>query len=321
MMQMQKKRRNKNNIMNVVFMGTPDFAVPCLETLVKTEDVKAVFTQPDKPKGRGFKMIPTPVKESALKYNLSVYQPQSLRKGEDAEKSLQILKEINPDLIVVTAYGQILPKEILEIAKYGCINIHASLLPAYRGAAPIQWCILNGEKKTGVTSMQMDIGLDTGDMLVKRETDIGENETSAELFERLSLMGGEVLAETIEKIKSGSLEPVKQDDSLSSYSPMITKDMSRLDFSKSAKEIHNIIRGITGFTMLDGKRLKIYRSSLSGESSSAENGEITDIKNFGVKCGDGQIIRFEEIQLEGSKRMETSAFLRGKKLEKGCILG
>lgn len=307
--------------LKVVFMGTPDFAVPCLETLVKTEDVKAVFTQPDKPKGRGFKMIPTPVKESALKYNLSVYQPQSLRKGEDAEKSLQILNEINPDLIVVTAYGQILPKEILEIAKYGCINIHASLLPAYRGAAPIQWCILNGEKKTGVTSMQMDIGLDTGDMLVKRETDIGENETSAELFERLSLMGGEVLAETIEKIKSGSLEPVKQDDSLSSYSPMITKDMSRLDFSKSAKEIHNIIRGITGFTMLDGKRLKIYRSSLSGESSSAENGEITDIKNFGVKCGDGQIIRFEEIQLEGSKRMETSAFLRGKKLEKGCILG
>lgn len=307
--------------LKVVFMGTPDFAVPCLETLVKTEDVKAVFTQPDKPKGRGFKMIPTPVKESALKYNLFVYQPQSLRKGEDAEKSLQILNEINPDLIVVTAYGQILPKEILEIAKYGCINIHASLLPAYRGAAPIQWCILNGEKKTGVTSMQMDIGLDTGDMLVKRETDIGENETSAELFERLSLMGGEVLAETIEKIKSGSLEPVKQDDSLSSYSPMITKDMSRLDFSKSAKEIHNIIRGITGFTMLDGKRLKIYRSSLSGESSSAENGEITDIKNFGVKCGDGQIIRFEEIQLEGSKRMETSAFLRGKKLEKGCILG
>lgn len=307
--------------LKVVFMGTPDFAVPCLETLVKTEDVKAVFTQPDKPKGRGFKMIPTPVKESALKYNLPVYQPQSLRKGEDAETSLQILKEINPDLIVVTAYGQILPKEILEIAKYGCINIHASLLPAYRGAAPIQWCILNGEKKTGVTSMQMDIGLDTGDMLVKRETDIGENETSAELFERLSVMGGEVLAETIEKIKSGSLEPVKQDDSLSSYSPMITKDMSRLDFSKSAKEIHNIIRGITGFTMLDGKRLKIYRSSLSGESSSAENGEITDIKNFGVKCGDGQIIRFEEIQLEGSKRMETSAFLRGKKLEKGCILG
>ena len=309
------------NRIKIVFMGTPDFAVPCLETLVKTEDVKAVFTQPDKPKGRGFKMIPTPVKVSALEYNIPVYQPKSLRKCEDAENSMQILREINPDLIVVTAYGQILPKEVLELPKYGCINIHASLLPKYRGAAPIQWCILNGEKKTGVTSMQMDIGLDTGDMLVKRETDIGENETSAELFERLSIMGGEVLAETIEKIKSDSLEPVKQDDSLSSYSPMISKEMSRLDFSKSAQEIHNIIRGITGFTMLDGKRLKIYRSSLTGEYSTAQNGEIADLKNFGVKCGDGQIIRFEEIQLEGSKRMETSAFLRGKKLEKGCILG
>ncbi len=309
------------NKLKVVFMGTPDFAVPCLETLVKTEDVKAVFTQPDKPKGRGFKMIPTPVKESALKYNIPVYQPLSLRKGDDAEKSMQILKSINPDLIVVTAYGQILPEEILELPKYKCINIHASLLPAYRGAAPIQWCILNGEKKTGITSMLMDIGLDTGDMLIKRETDIGENETSAELFERLSAMGGEVLAETIEKIKTNSLEPLKQDDSLSSYSPMITKDMSRLDFSEPAQKIHNIIRGITGFTMLGGKRLKIYRSSMTGEKSCAENGEIIDIKNFGVKCGDGQIIIFEEVQLEGGKRMKTSDFLRGKKLEKGCILG
>lgn len=309
------------NRLKIVFMGTPDFAVPCLEKLVETEDVKAVFTQPDKPKGRGFKMIPTPVKKSALKYDIAVYQPKSLRKGDDAEKALEILREISPDLIVVTAYGQILPKEVLELPEYGCINIHASLLPAYRGAAPIQWCILNGEKKTGVTSMQMNAGLDTGDMLVKRETDIGENETSAELFERLAEMGGEVLLETIDKIKNHSLEPVKQDDSLSSYSPMITKDMSRLDFSEPAQKIHNIIRGITGFTVLDGKRLKVYRSSLSGEFSTAENGEITDIKNFGVKCGDGQIIRFEEVQLEGSKRMKVSDFLRGKKLEKGSILG
>jgi len=310
------------NKLKIVFMGTPDFAVPCLEKLVETEDVKAVFTQPDKPKGRGFKMIPTPVKESAIKYNIPVYQPLSLRKGEDAESSMKTLREINPDLIVVTAYGQILPKEILELPKYGCVNIHASLLPAYRGAAPIQWCILNGEKKTGVTSMQMDIGLDTGDMLVKRETDIGENETSSELFERLSIMGGEVLIETIQKIKENSIEPVKQNDSLSSYSPMITKNMSHLDFSQPAQKIHNIIRGITGFTMLNGKRLKIYRSSLSGKNcSSAENGEITDVKNFGVKCGDGQIIIFEEVQLEGSKRMKASDFLRGKKLENGIVLG
>lgn len=307
--------------LNVVFMGTPDFSVPCLETLVKTENVKAVFTQPDKPKGRGFKMIPTPVKESALKYDIPVYQPVSLRKGEDAENSLNLLKEINPDLIVVTAYGQILPKEILDLPKYGCINIHASLLPAYRGAAPIQWCILNGEEKTGVTSMQMEEGLDTGDMLIKKETKIGINETSAELFERLAVMGGEVLQETLNAVKNNTLQPVKQDDSLSSYSPMITKNMSNLDFSKSAEEIHNIIRGITGFTMLNGKRLKIYRSCLTYDFKDAQNGEIVDLKNFGVKCGDGRIIKFEEVQLEGSKRMKVSDFLRGKKLEKGCILG
>ncbi|MDE5946089.1 MAG: methionyl-tRNA formyltransferase [Oscillospiraceae bacterium] len=302
-------------------MGTPDFSVPCLETLVKTENVKAVFTQPDKPKGRGFKMIPTPVKESALKYDIPVYQPVSLRKGEDAENSLKLLREINPDLIVVTAYGQILPKEILDLPKYGCINIHASLLPAYRGAAPIQWCVLNGEEKTGVTSMQMGEGLDTGDMLIKKETKIGVNETSAELFERLAVMGGEVLQETLNAVKNNTLQPVKQDDSLSSYSPMITKNMSSLDFSKSAEEIHNIIRGITGFTMLNGKRLKIYHSSLTDDFNDAQNGEIVDVKNFGVKCGDGRIIKFEEVQLEGSKRMKVSDFLRGKKLEKGCILG
>lgn len=307
--------------LNIVFMGTPDFSVPCLETLVKTENVKAVFTQPDKPKGRGFKMIPTPVKESALKYDIPVYQPVSLRKGEDAENSLNLLKEINPDLIVVTAYGQILPKEILDLPKYGCINIHASLLPAYRGAAPIQWCILNGEEKTGVTSMQMGEGLDTGDMLIKKETKIGINETSAELFERLAVMGGEVLQETLNAVKNNTLQPIKQDDSLSSYSPMITKNMSSLDFSKSAEEIHNIIRGITGFTILNGKRLKIYRSCLTDDFNDAQNGEIVDTKNFGVKCGDGRIINFEEVQLEGSKRMKVSDFLRGKKLEKGCILG
>lgn len=308
--------------LKIVFMGTPDFAVPCLETLVKSEDeVLAVFTQPDKPKGRGFKMIPTPVKETALKYNLPVYQPLSLRKGEDAESSMKTLEELAPDLIVVTAYGQILPKSVLELPKYGCINIHASLLPAYRGAAPIQWCVLNGEKKTGVTSMQMGEGLDTGDMLIKRETEIGENETSSELFERLAVMGGEVLADTIKAVKEGSLNPEKQDDSLSSYSPMITKDMSRLDFSKSAQEIHNIIRGVTGFTMLGGKRLKIYHSALTGETSSAENGAIVNTDIFTVKCGDGMTIRFDEVQLEGSKRMKTSDFLRGKKLNKGDILG
>lgn len=309
--------------MKIVFMGTPDFAVPCLKALAESgHSVEAVFTQPDKPKGRGYKMIPTPVKAAALECGFPVYQPLSLRKGDDAEESMELLKKIAPDLIVVTAYGQILPKEVLELPKYGCINIHASLLPAYRGAAPINWCILNGETRTGVTSMQMSEGLDTGDMLIKSETEIGENETYSELYERLSAMGGEVLLQTLSALEEGTLAPEKQDDALSSYSPMIRKEMSALDFSKSAGELHNTIRGVTGFTMLGGKRLKVFRSEIAaGEASSAADGEITNASDFTVKCGDGKLLKFTEIQLEGSKRMKTEDFLRGKKLTKGEILG
>lgn len=309
--------------MKIVFMGTPDFAVPCLKALAESgHEVAAVFTQPDKPKGRGYKMIPTPVKVCAQEYGIPVYQPLSLRKGEEAEQSLELLKSIAPDLIAVTAYGQILPKEILDLPKYGCINIHASLLPRYRGAAPINWCILNGETVTGVTSMLMEEGLDTGDMLIKRETAIGENETYSELYTRLSVMGGEVLIETTEALEKGTLVPEKQDDSQSCYSPMITKDMSALDFSKSAREIHNTVRGVTGFTSLGGKRLKVFASELvSGSADNAVNGEIVDNDTFTVKCGDGGLIRFNEVQLEGSKRMSTEVFLRGKKPEKGTVLG
>ncbi|MCI6560731.1 MAG: methionyl-tRNA formyltransferase [Oscillospiraceae bacterium] len=308
--------------MNIVFMGTPDFAVPCLKTLAdSTHTVSAVFTQPDKPKGRGYKMIPTPVKKAAQEYNIPVYQPLSLRKGEDAEAGMKVLKELSPDLIVVTAYGQILPEEILNLPKYGCINIHASLLPAYRGAAPINWCILNGETKTGVTSMQMDKGLDTGDMLLRRETEIGENETYQELYDRLAVMGGEVLADTLKAVEEGTLSPEKQDDSLSCYSPMITKSMSALDFSKSAKELHNTVRGVTGFTLMSGKRLKIFRSVIeNGTDEKAANGEIVDADKFTVKCGDGGLLTFTEIQAEGGKRMKTADFLRGKKITKGEIL-
>lgn len=309
--------------MKIVFMGTPEFAVPCLRTLAESSHrVEAVFTQPDKPKGRGYKMIPTPVKKAALEYNIPVYQPLSLRKGEDAEKSLELLKSVAPDLIAVTAYGQLLPKEILELPKYGCINIHASLLPRYRGAAPINWCILNGETSTGVTSMMMAEGLDTGDMLIRRETDIGENETYQELYDRLAVIGGEVLAETVAALESGTLVPEKQDDSLSCYSPMIKKEMSALDFSKSAAEVHNTIRGVTGFTMLGDKRLKVFRSVIENETDEhAQNGEIVDPDAFTVKCGDGGLITFGEIQLEGGKRMKTGDFLRGRKLTKGEILG
>lgn len=308
--------------MKIVFMGTPDFAVPCLKVLAESShEVSAVFTQPDKPKGRGYKMIPTPVKSVALEYGLPVYQPLSLRKGDNAQQAMEILKNISPDLIVVTAYGQILPKEILELPKYKCINIHASLLPKYRGAAPINWCLLNGETQTGVTSMLMSEGLDTGDMLIKKSTDIGENETYQELYSRLAEMGGEVLAETIEAIENGTLSPQKQDDSLSCYSPMIRKEMSALDFSKSVQEIHNTIRGVTGFTLLNGKRLKVFKSEIVSGNSDAENGTIVNTDNFTVKCGDGGLIKFDEIQLEGSKRMKTADFLRGKKLVSGEKLG
>lgn len=308
--------------MKIVFMGTPDFAVPCLKVLAESShEVSAVFTQPDKPKGRGYKMIPTPVKSVALEYGLPVYQPLSLRKGDDAQQALEILKNISPDLIVVTAYGQILPKEILELPKYKCINIHASLLPKYRGAAPINWCLLNGETETGVTSMLMSEGLDTGDMLIKKSTDIGKNETYQELYARLAEMGGEVLLETVGAIEKGTLSPQKQDDSLSCYSPMIRKEMSSLDFSKSVREIHNTIRGVTGFTLLNGKRLKVFKSEIVSGSSDAENGTVINPDNFTVKCGDGGLIKFDEIQLEGSKRMKTADFLRGKKLVSGEKLG
>ncbi len=308
--------------MKTIFMGTPDFAVPCLKALAESShEVAAVFTQPDKPKGRGYKMIPTPVKTAALEYGLPIYQPLSLRKGEDAENATKVLRELAPDVIVVTAYGQILPREILELPKYGCINIHASLLPKYRGAAPINWVILNGERETGVTSMQMSEGLDTGDMLIKRSTFIGENETYQELYSRLSEIGAEVLTETLTAIENGTLVPEKQDDSLSCYSPMITKEMSSLDFSKTAAEVHNTIRGVTGFAILGGKRLKVFASMLTGESAdSAVNGEITDTVHFGVKCGDGKIIRFLEVQPEGKKRMKVQDFLRGNKLTAGTIL-
>ncbi|MGN1480459.1 methionyl-tRNA formyltransferase [Porcipelethomonas sp.] len=307
--------------MKIVFMGTPDFSVPCLKALADSGfEIPAVFTQPDKPKGRGYKMIPPPVKKCAEEYNIPVFQPLSLRKGEDAEKSLDTLKKISPDLIVVVAYGQILPKEILELPKLGCINIHASLLPEYRGAAPIQRCILDGAEKTGVTSMMMEEGLDTGDMLIKKEISIGENETASELTERLSKLGAEVLMETIKAAEKGELSPVKQDDALSSYAKMITKDMSALDFTKSAGMVHNTIRGVTGFTIMNGKRLKVYKSMIC-EGNGNEPGTIENPDEFTVACGDGKCVKFLEVQYEGSKRMSAGDFLRGRKLLKGQKLG
>ena len=305
-------------------MGTPDFAVKPLEAIIESgEHVMAVFTQPDKPKGRGFKLLPTPVKQSALSHNIPVYQPLSLKKGDDAAEAEKIMRELAPDLIVVAAYGKLLPKTILDLPKYGCINIHASLLPKYRGAAPIQRVILNGETETGVTAMQMAEGLDTGDMLMKVSTPIGENETASELFERLSDLGAKLIVDTIKAVKSGSITPVKQDDSLSSYAEMIDKSMCFTDFSLTAAEVHNHIRGLSSspcaVAYLNGKRIKIYHSELV-KNVGGQPGEIVNVNDFTVSCGDGNGVKLAEIQGEGGKRMKAADFLRGNKIEKGTFL-
>lgn len=310
--------------MKIVFMGTPDFAVPTLEKLYeKGYDVACVFSQPDKPKGRGYKLMPPPVKEVALAHNTEVLQPLSLKK--DADEYILRLREINPDVIVVVAYGKILPKEVLEIPQLGCVNVHGSLLPKYRGAGPIQWSVLNDEKETGITTMLMGEGLDTGDMLLKASTPIGENETSAELFDRLAIMGADLLIETLKGLEKGEITPQKQDDTLSSYAPMITKDLCNIDFSNSVRKIHKQICGLSDYpcatTMLNGKRLKIYHSEIVSTSPTGKtNGEIVDEKQLCVACLDG-VIKFTEIQAEGSKRMKTADYLRGKPVEKGIILG
>lgn len=312
--------------MNIVFMGTPDFAVPCLQALIDNgENVQAVFTQPDKPKGRGYKMLPPPVKSLALTYNIPVYQPLSLKKGEDAENALNILKDLSPDLIIVVAYGKILPKEILELPKYYCINVHASLLPRYRGAAPIQWCVLNGEKETGVTTMLMAEGLDTGDMLLKESVAIGDDETASELHDRLSAVGAELLIKTISAVKVGTITREKQEDSLSNYASMITKDMCPIDFSLPAQQVHNKIRGLSAspcaVTMLNGKRLKIFKSTMSDKKKyDLAAGTVVNEKDFTVVCGDGYTVTFTEVQSEGGKRMKVSDFLRGNHIEKGICL-
>ena len=309
--------------MRIIFMGTPDFSVPCLEALIDSDnEVVGVFTQPDKPKGRGYELTPPPVKVCALNNNLPVFQPASMRNGE----ALEIIKSLNADLIIVVAFGKILPKEILESVKYGCINIHASLLPKLRGAAPIQWSILNGEKETGVTSMQMDVGLDTGDMLIKKAVAIDENITAEELFDKLSAMGAEVLIETIEALKNNELKPEKQDNTLSNYAPIITKDICPIDFTKSAQEVHNKVRGLYSWpiatTVINGKKFKIHKSKILAENFVGNPGEIVDNNNrLVIMCGDGICVEILEIQAEGKKKMDTQSFLRGQRIDKGTVAG
>lgn len=305
--------------MNIVFMGTPDFAVPCLEKIVSLGyPVTGVFTQPDKPKGRGYKLLPPPVKELALRKNLPVFQPASVKTDE----AYETLKSCAPDLIVVVAYGKILPKRVLDLPRYGCINVHASLLPRYRGAGPIQWAILNGETETGVTTMYMGEGLDTGDMLEQVRTPIGENETADELYTRLSVLGAETLQVTLSKLESGSLLRTPQDDSLSCYAPILDKSLCPIDFTRPASRIHDQIRGLSSWpaatTTYKGKRLKVYESCLA--QGSGQPGEIIDPKKFIVACGEGAV-QFVSVQYEGGKRMAADAFLRGRPAEKGEFLG
>ena len=302
--------------MRIVYMGTPDFAVPALEKLAQSPDytVAAVFTQPDKPKGRKMVMTPPDVKVCAEKLGIPVFQPSSMR----SEEAYNSLKELNPDVIVVAAYGQILPKAVLDLPKFGCVNIHGSLLPKYRGAAPIQQSVLDGEKVTGVTTMLMDVGLDTGDILLKAETEIGENETAGELFDRLAVLGGELIVETLDKLKKGEITPQKQDESLATHTSKITKDLCPIDFNKTAYEVHNKVRGLNPWpvavTEIAGKTVKVYSSRVSDMSGAA--GTILSLKPFVVACGD-KSVELIEIQPQGKKRMTAQAFLAGHKLNIG----
>ncbi len=310
--------------MKLVFMGTPVFALSCLEQLIAAgHEVAAVFTQPDKPKNRGKQIQMTPVKECALKHDIPVYQPLSLRKGEDADRSLEVLREISPECIVVVAYGQILPESILELPTYGCINVHASLLPMYRGAAPIQRCIQYGEKKTGVTTMYMAKGLDTGDMILREELDIPEDMTGSELHDRLSEMGGRLIVRTLEEVSGGTAPRIPQEGD-TCYASMISKEELLLDFTKPAEQVRDFIRAMSAapcaYTLIDGKRLKVYGARLSAKRYSGKPGEIADPDVFAVICGDGAV-EFTEVQPEGGKRMDIQAYLRGKKPEKGTLLG
>ena len=308
--------------MRIVFMGTPDFAVPCLERLIDIgEEVIGVFTQTDKPVGRKQVLTPSDVKVCAVKHNIPVFQPKTLRDGN----ALEILKDINPELIVVTAYGKILPEEIIDFPKYGCINIHASLLPKYRGAAPIQWSIINGDKVTGVTSMQMDVGLDTGDIILRKETEIGENETAGELFDRLKLIGAEVLEETVGLIKNNNVKRIKQDDEKATYVTQLDKSFSPVDFSKTAQEIHNKVRGLNPWPVasfvLDGKRFKLWETKIS-EKTEKQAGTVIDSNNkLIIACGMNTSIELVTIQPEGKNKMYASDYLRGHCVPAGTKLG
>ncbi len=306
--------------MRIVFMGTPEFAVPCLERLVSDgHEVVLAVTQADKPKGRGYVLTPPPVKETALSHGISVYQPGKIKNNPEA---LEKLKECRADVAVVVAYGRILPPEALAIPRYGCINVHASLLPKYRGAAPIQWAVLNGEAESGVTTMQMDAGLDTGPMLLSRRCPIPPDMTAGELHDCLSMEGAQALSDTLKALEAGSLRPVEQTGE-TCYAPMLTREMSLLDWEKPAEALHNQVRGLNPWpsasTRLGGKTLKVHRSRI-GEETEAVPGTVIKLNPFTVSCGGKTSLELLEVQYEGGRRMAGSDFLRGHAVEIGRVL-
>lgn len=309
--------------MNVIFMGTPEFSVPVLQGLIdaKEHTVTAVVTQPDKARGRSGKLVSTPVKAVALTYDIPVYTPERVKDPAFVEQ----LRQIACDVIVVVAFGQILSKEILEFPTYGCINVHASLLPRWRGAAPMQWAILEGDEKTGVTTMQMAEGLDTGDMLLKAETVIGKEDTAETLHDRMSEMGRTLLLETLSALGAGTLKPEPQKDEESCYAKMLTKELGKIDMNWNAQKLERYIRGLnswpSAFTKYKGKTLKLWRAEVIAGDTGEAPGTVVDVAkdSFTVQTG-RDCLRILELQLEGKKRMDTGSFLRGVRIEKGDML-
>jgi methionyl-tRNA formyltransferase len=304
-------------------MGTPQFAVPTLEHLVASgHQVMAVFTQPDRPKGRGQQLAFSPVKQAALERGLEVHQPQRIRRPEIVEQ----LRSMRSDAMVVVGYGQIIPQSIIDLPPLGIINVHASLLPKYRGAAPIQWAIANGESTTGVTTMRIDAGLDTGDMLLKAETGIGEDETAVELAARLAPMGAELLGETLRGLESGTIVAEKQDDSAATYAPILKKEDGLVDWTRPAQVIHNRARGFTpwpgAYTQFRGQVLHLAKTRVGTEAAQGEPGTIFDVRRrLFVSCGDGTSLELIDVQLEGRKKMDAGAFLNGQRLRPEEKLG
>lgn len=307
--------------MKIIFMGTPDFAVGTLRSLAEAgHEITLVVSQPDKPKGRGHAMVPTPVKAVAEELGIPVFQPVKIREAKD------VLEKTEADVCVVAAFGQIIPASILHMKKYGCINVHASLLPKYRGAAPIQWAVIDGEKESGVTIMQMDEGLDTGDMLAKAIVPLDEKETGGSLFDKLSEAGGRLCVETLAKLEKDEITPEKQGESPTAYASMLDKKMGNIDWNKSAVVIERLVRGLnpwpSAYTHLDGKTLKIWACDVLPQSASkGESGEILEVTKdaIHVQTGDG-ILVLREIQLAGKARMDAGAFLRGYKVVPGTVL-